>query len=151
MFFWNFDFFLDIYLDSDFVRTKLIIRNTIKQNPFGIYVIFDSVRIVFYQIGSDFWICFICQPLLWSVYMFSNLSKQSILYKWEYIIDMHACTYSYRYGWIERFIRSTVVSSSFLLWHFWKLEDILWNLWANVEWKQNLCLLYFSCAKYWVM
>ena len=64
MFFWNFDFFLDIYLDSDFVRTKLIIRNTIKQNPFGIYVIFDSVRIVFYQIGSDFWICFICEPLL---------------------------------------------------------------------------------------
>ena len=74
-------FYLVIYLGSDFVRIKLIIRNTIKQNSFGIYVIFDSVRIDFYQIGSDFWTRFICPPLPRSVYMFSNLSKQSILYR----------------------------------------------------------------------
>lgn len=55
----------DIHLDSGSVRIIPITRNTTKQDPFGIYVGFRSVRIRFYRIGfgSDFRVRFICPAL----------------------------------------------------------------------------------------
>ncbi|KAG5400268.1 hypothetical protein IGI04_014875 [Brassica rapa subsp. trilocularis] len=41
----------DIHLDLGSVRMIPITRNTTKQDPFGIYVVFGSVRIHFYRIG----------------------------------------------------------------------------------------------------
>ncbi|KAL0828448.1 hypothetical protein Bca101_052126 [Brassica carinata] len=47
------------------LRILSITRNTIKHDPFGIYVGFGSVRIHFYRIGFglDFWVRFICPAL----------------------------------------------------------------------------------------
>ena len=55
----------DIHLDSGSVRIIPITRNTTKQDPFGIYVGFGSVRIHFYRIrfGSGFRVRFICPAL----------------------------------------------------------------------------------------
>ena len=55
----------DIYLDSGSVQIILITRNTTKQDPFGIYVGFGSVRIHFYRIGfgSGYRVWFICPAL----------------------------------------------------------------------------------------
>ena len=56
----------DIHLDLGSVRIIPITRNTTKQDPFGIYVGFGSVRIHFYQIGfgSGYRVRFICPALL---------------------------------------------------------------------------------------
>ena len=56
----------DIHLDSGLVRIIPITRNTKKQDPFGIYVGFESVRIHFYRIGSGsgFRVRFICPALV---------------------------------------------------------------------------------------
>ncbi|KAL0838335.1 hypothetical protein Bca101_090225 [Brassica carinata] len=56
----------DIHLGSDSVRIISITRNTIKQDPFGIYTGFGSVRIYFYRIGfgSGFRVRFICPALI---------------------------------------------------------------------------------------
>ena len=55
----------DIHLDSGSVRIIPITRNTTKQDPFGIYVGFGSVRIHFFRIGFgfDFRVRFICPAL----------------------------------------------------------------------------------------
>ena len=55
----------DIHLDSGSVRIIPITRNTTKQDLFGIYVGFGSVRIHFYRIvfGLDFRVRFICPAL----------------------------------------------------------------------------------------
>ena len=54
-----------IHLGSGSVRIILITRNTIKQDPFGIYARFGSVRIHFYRIGFglSFRVRFICPAL----------------------------------------------------------------------------------------
>ena len=105
-----------------------------------------SVRIfglaLFAHLYRDLFICF-------QIY----LNKASYIGESISLTCTHARTVI---GTVGSNVSYGVVSSSFLLWHFWKLEDILWNVWANVEWKQNLCLfflsyisdlLYFSCAK----
>ena len=48
--FWMFRVLSNIHLSSGSVQMILIIRNTIKQDPFGIYVGFGSVQIHFYRI-----------------------------------------------------------------------------------------------------
>ena len=55
-----------IYLGWNSVRIKFITSNTIKQDPFGIYVGFGSVEIYFYYIklGSDFRVPSICPALV---------------------------------------------------------------------------------------
>ena len=55
----------DIHLDSDSVQIIPITQNTTKQDPFGIYVGFGSIRIHFYRIGfgSGFRVRFICPAL----------------------------------------------------------------------------------------
>ncbi|CAG7861709.1 unnamed protein product, partial [Brassica rapa] len=54
------------FRDSGSVRIIPITRNTTKQDPFGIYVGFGSVRIHFYRIGfgSGFRVRFICPALV---------------------------------------------------------------------------------------
>ena len=63
--FWMFRVLSDIHLGSGSVRIISITRNTIKQDPFGIYAGFGSVRIHFYRIGfgSRFRVRFICPVL----------------------------------------------------------------------------------------
>ena len=58
----------DIHLGPGLVRIIPITQNTKKQDPFGIYVGFGSVRIYFYRIGfgSDFRVRFICPALIWT-------------------------------------------------------------------------------------
>ncbi|KAL0733355.1 hypothetical protein Bca4012_009565 [Brassica carinata] len=55
-----------IHLNSGSVRIIPITQNTTKQDLFGIYVGFGSVRIHFYRIGigSDFQVRFICPALV---------------------------------------------------------------------------------------
>ena len=66
----------DIHLDSGSVRIIPITRNTTKQDPFGIYVGFGSVRIHFYRIGfsSGFRVRFICPALTLILKSPNNLS-----------------------------------------------------------------------------
>ena len=63
--FWMFWVLWDIHLGSRSVQIIPIIRNTIKQDPFGIYVGFESVQNQLYWIGfgSGFWVWFICSSL----------------------------------------------------------------------------------------
>ena len=63
--FWMFRVLSGIHLGSGSVQIIPIIRNTIKQDLFGIYGGFGSVRIYFYRIrfGSGFRIRFICPAL----------------------------------------------------------------------------------------
>ena len=65
----------DIHLGSGSVRIISITRNTIKQDPFGIYAGFGSVRIHFYRIGfgSGFRVRFIWPAL-------AVISKNSALF-----------------------------------------------------------------------
>ena len=64
--FWMFRVLSDIHLDLGSVRIISITRNTTKQDSFGIYVGFGSVRIHFYRIGfgSGFRVRFICPALI---------------------------------------------------------------------------------------
>ncbi|CAG7864039.1 unnamed protein product, partial [Brassica rapa] len=60
-----FRFLSYIHLITGSVRIIPITQNTIKQDPFGIYVRFGSIQIHFYRIGfgSDFRVRFICLAL----------------------------------------------------------------------------------------
>ena len=44
--------FLDIYLGFDSISINFKISNTVKQSPFDIYVLLDSVQIYFIQFNS---------------------------------------------------------------------------------------------------
>ena len=81
--FWMFRVLSDIHLGPGSVRIIPITQNTTKQDPFGIYVGFGSVRIHFYRIGfgSGFRVRFIC-PALSDIQLFlSHLQNVSFFKK----------------------------------------------------------------------
>ena len=80
----------DIHLGPGSVRIIPITQNTKKQDPFGIYVGFGSVRIHFYRIGfgSDFRVRFICPALLpykWTIFISLNLTILNSTFFFQFI------------------------------------------------------------------
>ena len=131
----------DIHLDSGSIRIISITRNTTKQDLFGIYVGFRSVRIHFYRVGFGlgFRVWFICPALsntigiahtfLTSTLTFSLFSPTPPLTLFLFFFIQHLLlTYTFSFIHLFSYIFNCISVRKYFIFTFYSQYKNLFNL-----------------------